>query len=172
MSGILLGPVASSRRRTGGGTPVILGNNVKGSAISTVFATRMYVSQFTLASAKTLNELHGWFLGTWNGTIRLVIYADSADAPAARLAYTSALAYNGSADVELVETGFSVSLAAGNYWIGWECPTLTSGSPSSAGSATGTYNGKTTGAADPPDNPFGSVNASGARNHSCWAVVT
>ena len=56
----------------------ILGNSTAGSSyVSGAAAGRMLCSKFTLASAGTLNELHGWLaFGTAGNTIRIVIYKD------------------------------------------------------------------------------------------------
>ena len=147
----------------------ILGNNVKGPSSAGFAAGRMYVAKYTLASASTMSELHGWFSGSGT-TVRIVIYADSAGSPGALLAYTNALSLTG-ADVDLSQTGFSVSLPAGDYWIGWRSAASGTGGANYYDAAA-PYKGKTTGAADPPDNPFGTTDTSGTRSLSCWAVVT
>lgn len=150
----------------------ILGNNVKGSSTNSGLNTgRMYASKFTLASAATLNELHGWFgNGGSASTVQIVIYADSAGSPGARVAYTSLYTLTGS-DIEIAQTGFSVALAAGDYWIGFRCE-----SPAGSGNCWttdtgGTHKGITGGTPSPPPDPFGTTNTSGTRNHSVWAVV-
>lgn len=149
----------------------ILGYNTKDNSNNAGFDVgRMYVSKFTLATLQTMTELHGWFRGgSATATVRIVIYADTSGAPGTLLGYTSGLTLPVTVDTELLETGFSVSLSAGDYWIGFR----TSGTPSAAASAGtgGTHQGKLTGAADPPDNPFGTVNTSGTRKLCCWAVV-
>ena len=150
----------------------ILGNNsAAGTSPQTLAGGRMILSKFTLASALTLTELHGWFTGASGGrTIILCIYADSSGAPGARLAYTSALTLTGSTDIELSETGFSVSLAAGSYWIGWRSSTGSGGA--ALYHSTGNYAMKNCGASDPPPDPFGTVEFGGAGvEMACWAVV-
>jgi hypothetical protein len=173
MSVARIGAVAASRRRSGGGAPTVLGYNTKGSATNGHDIGRMYVSKFTLASALTLNELHGWFgSGSSGDRVRIVLYADSAGSPAARLAYTNQFALTGS-DIELVQTGFSVALPAADYWLGFQVAVWVSGTSVTYCEATGgTHTGKTSGAADPPDNPFGSTNTSGTRKLSIWAILT
>ena|GEM_PF-4534719 len=150
----------------------ILGYNTKGASNIGTSGGRKYVSKFTLASASTLTELHGWFTGT-GATIQLVIYADSGGLPGARLAFTSPLTPTG-ADIELSQTGLSVALAAGTYWIGWasqNAGTVSAYYDDPGGPAA--HQAQSSGAAyNPPSDPFGTPNASGTRNFSCWAVVT
>ena len=146
----------------------ILGNNVKGPASNSFFEGRIYVAKYTLASASTMSELHGWF-GGGTGQPRIVIYADSGGAPGARLAYTNQLPCT-SPDVELSQTGFSVSLPAGSYWIGWHFSG--SGSGNAYTDTDGEHQGYTFGAGSTPPDPFGTPNITGTNRISCWAVVT
>lgn len=171
----LAGVVAASRRRP---APVqnILGYDTKGSANASSFSdNRMYVSKFTLASSGTMTELHGWFNasgGFVGNQVKLVIYADSAGSPGARKANTSAISLpNG--DTHAQQTGFSVALAAGDYWIGWVNPVGPITGFSYGENTGGTHKGKTSGANfTTPDDPFGSTDTSGTRKHSVWAVIT
>jgi PKD domain-containing protein len=152
----------------------ILGNNIKStSGASGSAAGRMQTSIFTLAAAGTLTELHG-LLSNGNVTsdsVRLVIYADSAGSPGSRVAYTSPLTIPASSDVEVSEAGFSVPLAAGNYWLGYKA--MATGGPCQmwAASTGGTHKGLVSSASDPPPNPFGTPDTSGTRNHCVWGVV-
>jgi hypothetical protein len=149
----------------------ILGNNVKGTVQNGGVANLKVSSPFVLASAQTMTELHGWFTsGSSSDHIILHIYTDTAGSPDALVAYTSPLALTGS-DVELSQSGFSVPLAAGTYWIGWSFE-------HSAGSyfregAGGSYKGLNPAAAfSPPSNPYGTTNFNSAvRLLSVWAVV-
>src|SRR5262245_113646 len=93
------GVIAASLRRTAGGGSVVLGYDTKGTATSFSLAFgRMLVSKFTLASAKTLNELHGWFgqSGTTSAIVRVVVYDDDGGSglPGTRLAYTNQFTYS------------------------------------------------------------------------------
>jgi hypothetical protein len=150
----------------------ILGFNTKGTTTDAFAAGKMYVSKWNLASAATVSELHGWFGGSGT-TVRLVIYNDAGVGgdPGARLGYTSLLSLTGS-DVELSETGLSISLAAGNYYIGWKSTAAGTGGVAYREAAAGIHAGLLSGAADPPPNPFGITDTTGSRRMSCWAVVT
>jgi|SRR3954447_9711936 hypothetical protein len=133
---------------------------------------RMVASRFTLASAATLNELRGWFaFGTAGDTVRVVIYKHvSGTTPdnATLVAYTNPLTLTGSGTAyTLAQTGFSVALAAADYWIGARFNT----SGNTKGD-TGSGRGITTGVADPPPATFGVTDFSITSTVSCWAVVT
>jgi len=159
--------IAASRRRTA--ATRILGNNVKGDVPSSanMFSGRTAVSSFTLASAGTLTELHAW---VWNGAgdCRIVVYADSAGSPGTRVAYTNALSF-GTGDVEIVQTGLAVALAAGTYWLGYNG----NGTGSMyADGATGTHKQRDGATYNPPPDPFGTVGSSGTRKFSVWGIVT
>lgn len=176
MSSALAG-LAASRRRSAGGAAVILGNDVKtGSSAIGMVAGRSNMTVFTLASAGTLNELHGWFAcsGSAVGNVRVVIYADSSGSPGARKAYTSS--YNlpiAGGDVHVSETGFSVALAAGNYWVGWISDPATGAGSAYAINGVGSYKGANSGVSySPPPDPFGTAGASGTRNYCCWGVLS
>lgn len=174
MSSALAGVVAASRRRSagGGGTPTVLGYNVKGaSQVSSLSTGRLYVSKFTLASPGTLTELHGWFLGNGTTQVRIVVYDDDAGGalPGTRMAYTSAYTPPAS-DTEVAETGLSVALAAGDWWVGFV--SSATGGFCYGVDPGGTHQGIGSGAAfTPPPNPFGTPSTSGTRKHSCWAIV-
>ena len=147
----------------------ILGYNSKG-ASAAGFATGAKVSsKFNLAAPATMTELHGWFGGSGTNVI-LFIYSDSAGVPNTRLAYTSPLALTG-VDVDLSQSGFSVALAAGDYWIGWVSQGTGTGGAGYRDSSGGTSYSVTSGATfNPPVDPH-EVGAAGARKMSCWAVV-
>jgi hypothetical protein len=147
----------------------ILGYDTKGASASAFGTNLMFASKWTLASSATLTELHGWFGGNSTNVI-VAIWADSAGAPSTRLAYTSPLALTGS-DIDLNQTGFSVSLAAGDYWIG--CVSQDAGSSGVVYRDTGgvAHATKAGTGFNPPDNPFGTPDGSGTRRYSCWAVV-
>jgi hypothetical protein len=147
----------------------ILGFNTKGPNGTSFAAGMMMTSKWTLATAGTLQELHGWFAGSGT-TCRIVIYANTAGAPSTRVAYTAPLSLTG-VDVELSETGFSVPLAAGVYWIGFRSAAAGSSGQAYMDISGDTHAGVVSGAADPPDNPFPAPGSSGTRNYSCWAVV-
>jgi hypothetical protein len=168
------GVIAASRRRAGGGgAPAILGYNIKGASLTTSNPGRKYVTKATLAAAATLTELHGWFKGASGENIIILIYADSAGAPGARVAYTAPFALTGS-DQHLQQTGFSVSLPAGTYWIGWVGQNGASGAAyQDAPGPAGCFKGIGSGAAfNPPSDPFGTPTTSSPDfQYSCWAVV-
>jgi PKD repeat protein len=123
-----------------------------------------------------MSELHGWVGGpsAASAHARIVIYAaDGAGGnPGTRLAYTNETTY--SADTEIAQTGFSVSLPAADYWIGWLCISIGSGGAAQvyADTSTGSYVGLSSGASNPPPAPFGTPDQSGTGKLSCWAVVT
>lgn len=149
----------------------ILGYSTKGTSTNSGVSTgRCYMSKFTLASAQTLQELHGWFSAGAGSTVRIVIYADSSGLPGARVAYTASLALTG-VDANLSETGFSVSLPAGDYWIGFYVISQAGGGWCWCEDTGGTHQGIPSGVANPPPDPFGTPTTSGTRKHSCWAVV-
>lgn len=166
----LPGVVAASRRRTGG--PVVLGYNAQGANARGFAAGRLQVTKWTLASAGTLTELHAWFRGTSGSPqVRIVIYADSSGVPGARLAYTAPFTLpNTGVAAEFSETGLSVSLAAGDYWIGY----ISAGTVGSAffDTLSQTARSISTGATfTPPPDPFG-AGTSISDKFSCWAIVT
>jgi len=157
----------------------ILGNNTAGgSYVSGGSPGRIVVSRFTLAAAGTLNELHGWVaFGTAGNTLRIVIYKADADvfgtvgagttSPGTRVAYTNPLTITGSStDYDLNQTGLSVPLPAGDYFLGIRFNTdgFVKGS-------SGTYTGIGSGSADPPPDPFGITSTSGSNSVSVWGVV-
>lgn len=171
-----VGPIAASRRRSAGGTPTVLGYSTKGASIVSGPDTgRMYVSSFTLASPGTLAELHGWVAGgnaVGGVNYKVVLYADSSGTPGSRLAFTSSYNAPQSTDLHLQETGFSTSLSAGTYWVGWISSSASSGGGCWGETTGSTHKGKTTGANfTTPDNPFPTPDTSGTRKHSCWAIV-
>lgn len=167
---ILPGTLAASRRRAGA-APAVLGYNTKDtSGTSSLTAGRLYVSKFTLASARTMTELHAWMGFGSGGQCRVVIYAaDGASGnPGTRLAYTG-LKTVASGDVEIFETGFAVALAAADYWLG--VSSVVSSTEFYCANSGGTHVGLTSGTPDPPPNPYGSPGTSGTRKHSVWAIV-
>lgn len=171
MTAIAIPGILAARRRGAGGT--ILGYNVKDTTISTFAAGRMYVSQYTLAGAGTLRELHGWFNSGGGGdVIRVVCYAADGGGglPGTRLAYTNGITLP-AGDSEAQEAGFAVALAAANYWLGFYNVSGTAGTCFGNGTS-GTHQGRTGGAPNPPPTPFGTPDTSGTRRHSCWAVIT
>lgn len=155
----------------------ILGNNL-GSNIADGMATgKMQVSRFTLATASTLTELHGIFDDFGGASaVRIVIYKHASgttpDPGATRVAYTNSLPIVGSGSIEVSQSGFSVPLAAGDYWIG--ARSNVSGC-AYRGAHTGldAHSGWDSGAPDPPPDPFGAPGvSSGAGNQlACWAIV-
>ena len=155
---------------TSGGA--ILGNNVKGSSAQGIAPGGMKVTLRTLATPMTLTELHGWFRGGAGKKVRVIIYADSAGSPGARVAYTNLLTLTG-VDVILSQTGFNVPLAAGSYWVGFygDPLTITGAEDCIMNNFVGTYKGIASGVPDPPSDPFGSANQSGSRDMNCWAVL-
>jgi hypothetical protein len=170
---MILGDVVAASKRH---QQFALGFNAQGSdPVCTGFSNgRIYASKFTLSQAGTMIELHGWFSHSTfvGGTARVVIYADSAGSPAARLAYTGSYNVTAIGATEIAEAGFSVALTPADYWIGF-ISQVTSGNPSCYGDDTGgTHKGLTLGATyTPPPDPFPSPDTSGTRKHSCWAVL-
>ncbi len=165
---VILGDVAASRRRSGGGGTTVLGNNTIQASGTTGSSGRMYVSSYTLASSGTLTELHGYFRNSGGGSnAKVVLYADSAGLPGAKKAVTSSVAITTDPQ-EIIQTGFSVALTAGTYWVGF----IVDGSTVLMPFGTGSYQGILSGAsfATPPD-PFGTPNTSGARGYCCWGIV-
>jgi hypothetical protein len=171
----IAGVLAASRRRTAAGTPTVLGYSTKGT-VSAAFsgAGGMWVVKNTLASPGTLIELHGWFGGAAGNAVRIVVYDDDATGalPGTRLAYSSSLALPSSGDVDLFESGLSVPLAAGDYWVGYICQ-ATAGSfyRDATGTAVSHQQILSGAAYTPPPSPFGTPAASGTRRISCWGVV-
>lgn len=153
--------------------PQILGNNTAGGASGTASnAGRMYVSKFTLATGGTLTELHGNFFQT-TGTpqVQIVLYSDSAGSPNSRLAFTSPITVtNGTPAIEYSQSGFSVSLSSGTYWVGW----CAGGSGLSVPfDSNPEYKGSLASASfNPPNATFPTVDTSGTRSYRCWGVVT
>ena len=153
----------------------ILGYDTQGSAGIGAANARLLLSSFSLATAGTLQELHGWFgpAGAINAQFRVAIYDDdgASGEPGTRLAYTNVFTYSG--DTHVSQTGFSVALAAGNYWVGYYCISTGSGTA-------GVCYGETTGAAsrrlnsspDPPPNPAGGPGTVGTSKLSCWGIVS
>lgn len=167
------GVIASSRRRTSGGT--ILGYNVKGGGTSGLPSGRMEVSKFTLATAGTLTELHCWYAGSGSpaAQVRIVVYDDdgSGGLPGTRLGYTNILTLDVSSDRELSETGLSLALAAGDYWLGTVSNSATT-SPPIYNDTGGNHQQKSTSVTfTPPQTPFGTPNSSGTRKHSVWGII-
>jgi hypothetical protein len=154
----------------------ILGNGgltTKGDSSIGLAAGRTFVTPATLASGSTLTELHGWFNGTGTN-VRIVIYADTGSLPGALVAYTNPLALTGAGDVELSQTGMSVVLAAGTYWLGFVSEGAGTGSTNFFYNSTGgSYQGKASGHTfTPPNDPFGTpTNSDPNRRVSCWAIV-
>jgi len=166
------GVVAASRRRTAAGTPTVLGYSTRGSISTGMGAGYMHVASYTLAGAGTLTELHGWFVGATGAAIRVVIYDDdgSSALPGTRLAYTNSFALPASGDYHAAETGLSVPLTAGNYWVGFISQAAL-GLFTREGSGA-THQQITSGATyTPPPNPFGTPSSSGTRMVSCWGIV-
>src|SRR4051812_45316338 len=159
----------------------IIGYNVRGSDPNTSSKSsgRLYVSKYTLAVSGTLTELHCLFNNTQqsggSGNARLVVYAaDGASGnPGTRLYYSNLIATPGAlGEYELAVTGISIPLAAGDYWLGWVDVGVLATTGNVYGESSGGFHfGWTTGAADPPPNPFGAGDTSGPRKHSVWGVV-
>lgn len=177
MSSIILpagGAIAASRRRTAAGTPTVLGYSTKGASTTAAAAGRMLVSSFALASAGTLTELHCWVSpGGSPGELRVVLYDDDGGSglPGTRLAYSNGLTIPTSVSTEVSQSGFSVALAAGTYWVGFLADSSGNGSvhrETSGGTNQGILSGVTY---TPPPSPFGTPNTSGAIKLSCWGVV-
>jgi hypothetical protein len=171
----LIGELAASRRRSGGGgTPTVLGYSSNGSSQGGIADGGMFSSKFTLASAGTLTELHAWVDGGGGAGYNVIIhiYADSAGVPGARKAYTSPLATGGGTGVHLSQTGFSVALAAGNYWLGIGCSGYASAGGFKHETTGGTHARYLSGATfNPPPDPWGTSTQNGTRKYSAWAVV-
>jgi hypothetical protein len=149
----------------------ILGNNVSGTKNEGGAAGRMLYSKFTLASAASLQELHAWIaFGTAGSTIRVVIYkhlSGSNSVGSTLVAYTNPIAVSGSSTpADLSQTGFSVPLPAGDYWIGVRINV-----DAFVRGATGLYEGINSGASDPPPSTLPTQNASGATTIAAWAVT-
>lgn len=155
----------------------ILGYNVHdtGWDESGFSAGNMYVTKYTLATGSTMSELHAWIRsnGGAAGSLRLVVYGDTAGLPGNRVYYTSPLSTGAGGDIEVIETGISASLPAGDYWLGFHTITAPgSGGAMYAGSGFA-YKGLSSGVSNPPPSTFGTPNLSGAsRRHCVWAVVT
>jgi hypothetical protein len=148
----------------------ILGYNSKGSTSAGLTTGAWGASKFTLASPATLTELHGWFGGSATNII-LFIYSDVAGTPTNRLAYTSPIALTGG-DAERSQTGFSVALTAGDYWIGFTSQGAGTGGVYWRDATGGTHYAVTSGATfNPPSNPFAGGGSGGTRKYSMWAVV-
>ena len=149
----------------------VLGYNTKGATNIGFAAGEKLSSPFVLASPQTLTELHGWFGGSGANVI-LHIYTDTAGSPDARVAYTSPLALTG-VDVELSQTGFSVALAAGTYWIGFTSDAAGTVGKVFRDATGGSYKGILSGATfNPPSNPYGTTNtANASRVLSVWGIV-
>lgn len=137
------------------------------------------LTKFTLASAATMTELHCYAYGgtgvSASNDFRLVIYADSSGVPGARVAYSAVLSppTTGTASMrDISETGFSVSLPAGDYWLGRHGIQNWDSFCTMAGEDTGAIDKRGTGKSDPPPDPFGSVASTGTQKHSVWAVIT
>jgi hypothetical protein len=132
---------------------------------------RKVASKFTLATAQTLQELHAFFYtGTGSHVIVLHIYADSSGSPGALVANSSQITVPDIGDfADVSQTGFSVPLAAGDYWLGM---TFSSAKGNIAGDLGGTHRAILSGATVfPPSNPFGTPDNSGTNKFGCWAVV-
>lgn len=155
----------------------ILGRNSLGDTVVGVNPNRLFVTKFTLASAGTITELHGFFRtsGSGNFNIKVVVYADNAGSPigGALIAASSSSLVNNSSYVDYSKTGLSVSIAAGTYWVG------------SVGDGTGDVSTQTGGGSDhyaiqttagnytSPPNPFPGGDSEGTGFISAtWAVVT
>lgn len=149
----------------------VLGYNTKGVATIGFAAGLKISSPFVLATPQTLTELHGWFGGSGTNVI-LHVYTDTAGSPDALVAYTSPLALTG-VDVELVQTGLSVALAAGTYWIGFTSQATGTGGLGYRDATGGSWKGILSGATfNPPSNPYGTTNTSNAtRVLSVWGIV-
>jgi hypothetical protein len=151
----------------------ILGYNGAEAASFSFVAGRKISNKVTLASSGVLTELHARASGQVSPPQRIIIhvYADNAGAPGARVAYTSPLTIATGDFVLRSQTGFSVPLAAGDYWIG-----VTSEIEASSMGAVGTTGGILrailSGAAfDPPSDPWGTSNFSGTHRLCVWGVV-
>ena len=82
------------------------------------------VSKYTLPSAATVSKLSLYLQPTGKAgtqSFEGVIYAESAGAPGALLATTTALSFKNTSTAGWYELNFtaSVKLAAGSYWLGW-----------------------------------------------------
>jgi hypothetical protein len=168
------GIVAASRRRTSPAALTVLGFNTKGgTAAGLNSAGMLHVSQFALASPGTLKELHGFFKGdTPSTSVRVVIYKDdgAGGLPGTRLAYTASTALPATlTDLEVAETGFSVALTAGNYWIGFVCLGTLGSAYEEPG--VGVHRAASGAAYTPPPDPF-PASSSGTRKYSCWGMVS
>lgn len=153
----------------------ILGYDTQGSGVVTSFdAGRKYGTKFTLTEDGIITELHCWINRTASGnSATLSVYSDTAGSPDAREIFTALISWDGSAPgaFEISETGLSVALLAGDYWLTWASTNAAGGV---WGETTGaTHAGIISGAAvNPPSDPFGAPNTSGTRKHSIWAVYT
>ena len=158
----------------GGGTGAILGNSVDHSSGFSDGAGGKFSYKFNLPAAGTLTELHAWVNAYTPGNSYVIhVYADSGGEPGAPLVYTSAIVVppGGTTDVEISQAGFSVALAAGDYWIGVTSQASTNQIKSAATGATPYrhYNGA---AFHPPSNPWGTSTDTGtATPIAAWAVV-
>jgi hypothetical protein len=156
----------------GAAAPTILGYNTKGVGGTTTGAGRRYVTKLTHAAAATMTELHAFAGGTTPTGMQIVIYADSAGLPGARVAYTAPITPPSGAGSDVSQAGFGVALAAGDYWIGFVLDSTGGTTMYYDDPGTNVHQANTSGAAyNPPSNPFGSPNSSGTRKYSCWAVV-
>lgn len=163
--------------KVGGVVTTTLGYDVQGASFDSMGSGRMLCSRFTLATAGTLSELHGWFHdGGGASTIRLVIYrhvSGGSPIPTATLVtYSNLILISGGASVHLSQAGFNVALAAGDYWIGARSDVA---GGLYRGTITGGGNlGIDSGASDPPPDPFGSgaSQSSSTRLLSIWAYVS
>lgn len=152
----------------------ILGNDSDHSSNIAGATNRKIAWRFTLASAGVLNELHAWVDPRTLGASFLIhIHADSAGAPGTRLAYTStfALAAN-SGEQEISQSGFAVSLAAADYWLGITISSSNGQGRVAASGSTGRAI-QDGGTFSPPPDPFGTPTSTSATANpgAVWAVV-
>ena len=155
-------PALSPATATVTAGPQTFGDTTVGASAESDPANLKSASKFALPSAGTLSKLSLYLQPTGTAgtqSFEGVVYAESAGAPGALLASTTALAFKSTSTAGWYELNFSaaVKLAAGSYWLGFI-------SGSTAGIGAFRYEKVTAGLdynvnpyTSGPSNPFGSA---------------
>lgn len=162
----------------GAGGSATVGQTTGGDATASSSADKMVASRFTCDTAGTLAEGHtrAWLDTSGSTTSKMVVYADSGDAPGAKLATSDQITISQTAADTVQNYVFSgaaqIALTAGtDYWIAvaWDDP----GTPNlifSRGSLSAQRVESTATYGTPPD-PFGTISGTFTGPIDAWVAL-
>jgi hypothetical protein len=138
-------------------------------------ADRCWVSKFTLSENGDVTKLTAFFdydagnSSAAGDNVKAVIYADSSGSPGALMAASAGVAI-GAGD-QTVDFPVSVSLTAGDYWLGVVSDGFNS-RVNAADGASGSYARKESLTYASPGDPFGTPDATGTNTFGIYATYT